>query len=72
MHSEGCIARYVRLWEGGRRGFQNSGLMGRKINAGKQAALLMELDMQRRGVGEVGGWGDGVSRVLNGADPLLC
>lgn len=43
--------------------------MGKKINAGKQAALLMELDMQRRAVGEVG---DGVSRVLNGVDPLLC
>jgi hypothetical protein len=44
--------------------------MGRKINAGKQAALLMELDMQRRAVGEVGEYG--ISRVLNGSDPLLC
>ena len=44
--------------------------MGKKINAGKQAAPLMELDMQRRAIGEEGG-GDG-SRVLNGSDPLLC
>ncbi|PNF29903.1 hypothetical protein B7P43_G07268 [Cryptotermes secundus] len=61
------IARYVRSC--GKRGFQKGGLMGKKINAGKQAALLMESDMQRRAVGEVG---DGVSRVLNGVDPLLC
>jgi hypothetical protein len=29
--------------------------MGKKINAGKQAAPLMELDMQRRAIGEEGG-----------------